>query len=214
MSNISNFELTKPILLFDATWKENALTRISSDDWRDQAGDVVTGSFVRDMFGGIRFVDNPDDLWGIDWSAVQDAAWNEPTITSSFERIGKYRVAYLRFIVTVLNGRAGDAMLFLFNQPNTTHGSGVHAAVHLEIGPELSETTDGSGNGEPFNDRSVRRATAVEQHLIRGWDVGGYSDGQAALNWMKRVTEVRFLGLSRQSNLEVQAKCILLGGMF
>ena len=205
MSSISNFELTKPITLFETTWTSDDLTRQSTPEDDDVVGDV-TRLLLTYGPGGFDRGQVPTDRWGTDWSNVPDDAWHDREVISGHRWVDKYDVAYLRFAVTVRHGRVGDSMLFLFNQPNVSPTSGLHAAVPVEVGAERADDT--------VLNHSVARTVAVEQHLIGGWDVSRYDDGEAALERMKNITEVRLLGASQGSDLEVQASCTLLGGMF
>ncbi len=192
---VSNFELTKAFTLFDSVWKTADLVQIPSDRNMVEVGDLISLFPNRSNM----------DIWGIKWSKVPDVAWNRREIVSRYKEISMFTTAYLRFVVTVYDGFPGDAMLFIFNQPNVTPDSGLHARVHVEI------SKDDSGTIGPM---AQNRSSAVEQHLIRGYgDIGG-GTGDQALQRMKDITEVRFLGLTKQDKVQVRAQCILLGGFY
>ena len=201
MPAISQFTLIKPIRVFDTIWTEEALTEIASD------GEYVeVGETKEQLPAGRAGMPWPTplyratDIWGIEWSFIPEADWGG-LIAESYQEIERFSVVYLRFTVTVYNGLPGDSMLFLFNQPNTLKSRRLHAAVHVEIGPRVENTP-------------AHRATAVEQHLIGGWNLTQCHDGEEALKLMQSTTEVRFLGLSRQDKISVRAQCDLLGGMY
>ncbi|MEW6743654.1 MAG: hypothetical protein AB1486_12935 [Planctomycetota bacterium] len=203
---IENFELMRPIPLFDAVWDRTAMAPIPSDDSDVHVGDTFEFVDVSLPFPPYKVpYPRTADIWGIPWSPLPESAWN-PHLKTLYREVGRYAVAYLRLELTLYNGRPGDTMLFLFNQPGTPHSAGLHARVHIQIqGAPLS-----SGDAtEP------RRTTAIEQHLIRGYpEVADMGDGAAALHWMQEVTRVRFLGLSPEEGLRLQACATLLGGMY
>ncbi len=203
MPAVSHFTLTKPVPIFDTTWVESDLKQILSDADNVQVGDEQELTLVDlPSLPWSLPVYQSTDLWGIDWTLIPKDDW-DPAVLVRFEEIGRYRVAYLRFTITVYSGVVGDSMLFLFNQPNTSTQSGLHAAVHVEIGP----VQEGEGILRS-------RSTAVEQHLIGGWNVADYPDGPSALRRMQTITKVRFLGLTKQGGLRVRAQCVFLGGMY
>jgi hypothetical protein len=208
---MSQLSLIKPLNLFTATWDESDLVKLSADDDEAVVGDVTNTFFQRTFNGTFRTVTREIDLYGIDWSTIHKSAYDRD-VRSSYEKISKFDNAYLRLTLTVENGRFGDSMLFLFNHPNTSVGSGINSAVSLTV---TSESTDGASDGGfTFGSNvSAKRTVVVDQFFTGDWDLARYSDGDAALNRMQQVTKVRFLGLSKQDGIRIEASCSLLGGM-
>lgn len=192
MTAITGFSLTKSFKVFDHTWQNAEFIQIANENSNIQVGDSA------DLIAANPPAVTPRDIWGINWSKIPQASWNNQMGVNPFR---DYKVAYLRFVVTVFNGTPGDSILFIFNQPNTTVNSGVHAQVHVEVTQDTA-----------LLDR--KRSTGLEQHFIKCWEVSQYTTITDIINRMHQITEVRLLGISKTNTTTVRVQCFFLGGMY
>lgn len=191
----TSFERTKPIGLFETTWESEDLNRV--EDAPD-VGDMIQTITIPDPLGGSgHTIEMQEDVWGVKWEKVPDSDWNDHL---SVRHILKYEISYLRFRLTVLGGVPGDSVLFVYNAPNITSNSGLHAYTHLQI-PSF-------GNGEDTAD--VNRASTVSNNLIKGYS---YAErGSDPESRIKTDTEVSLYGVGKTDNISISAQCTLIGG--
>lgn len=192
-----NFTLIKSVTLFDKSWTGNEMIKMDADASFIEGQDA---SFYNPVNNQVTYF----DTYGINWSPVPEVAWNKQQVTSNLSYLKNFKTAYLRFTVSVMNGTPGDSVLFIFNQPNTTENSRLHAYVHVEVAAEAPNTVVNT---------SKRISSQVAQVLIGNYNLAAYTDGNMALQQMIKWTSVRFLGVSKTDNVSVRCKCEFLGGI-
>lgn len=208
----NRFHFLKPMLLFDATWKEEEFQCITNEYPFDdlhvfiQRGDVLgpplhaQGPSVpgpRPVIRDLQLAREILDIWGIPWSKVPEDAWSTRHIRIEG---ALFSLAYVRLQVTVYGGLPGDSVLFFMCPTGTSAGI---ATVHVEV---IGEGPESPGQVV------ARRSSAAESQFVDWYPFKESKDLASFVDSLKRNMNVRVLGLMKTPGVKVRARCTLLGG--